>query len=103
MDTVVYLLLFVVFILLVFMMYMIFKNKLSIDDVDNDNEIKMKNIINAVNYNDELLLKNQKYLDEVYEENDSFVKDEQEIKTPVSSVAFSNLMSYYGAISDLSV
>ena len=51
-----------------------------------DNEIKMKNIINAVNYNDTKLMENQKYLYDVYEENKMRLGDTFKEKKSVSQL-----------------
>jgi hypothetical protein len=103
MDAVLYMLVFIASLISLIMMYFIFKNRNDINNMEDDSEIKMKNIINAVNYNDDVLLKNQKYLNDVYEENDTFTKENVKEKIDSVSVSFMNLMNNYDAVSDLSL
>ena len=67
-------------ILLFFMISLsvvVFSNKQIIQELENDfdkNDTQIKNIIDAVNYNDKKLFENQKYIYNVYEENNNFVE-----------------------------
>tara|TARA_Y100000389_G_C17099163_1_gene335029 strand:+ start:222 stop:554 length:333 start_codon:yes stop_codon:yes gene_type:complete len=65
----------------------------------DDNETKMKNIINAVNYNDAKLMENQKYLYDVYEENNNFQNMNDENDTSIdNSDQYYNMMKNYDAL-----
>tara|TARA_Y100000389_G_C17458740_1_gene520052 strand:+ start:3210 stop:3488 length:279 start_codon:yes stop_codon:yes gene_type:complete len=57
----------------------------------DDNETKMKNIINAVNYNDTKLMENQKYLYDVYEENNNF----EDVNNTTNTTSIENTDQYY--------
>lgn len=64
-----------------------------------DNEIKMKNIINAVNYNDTKLMENQKYLYDVYEENNNFENVNNTNDASIeNSDQYYNMMKNYDAL-----
>lgn len=65
-----------------------------------DNEIKIKNIINAVNYNDTKLMENQKYLYNVYEENNNFenVNNTTNTTSVENSDQYYNMMKNYDAL-----
>lgn len=62
-----------------------------------DNDIKMKNIISAVNYNDAKLMENQKYLYDVYEENNNF-QNMNDDKSIDNSEQYYNMMKNYDAL-----
>ena len=65
----------------------------------DDNETKMKNIINAVNYNDAKLMENLKYLYDVYEENNNFQNMNDENDTSIdNSDQYYNMMKNYDAL-----
>ena len=63
-----------------------------------DNEIKMKNIISAVNYNDTKLMENQKYLYDVYEENNNFENLNNNNNVIDNSEQYYNMMKNYDAL-----
>jgi len=65
-----------------------------------DNQIKIKNIINAVNYNDAKLIENQRYLYEVYEENNNFqnMSDGNDTTSNDNSEQYYNMMKNYDAL-----
>ena len=76
-----YLLLVCVFILLIVftLVYFVIRNRQIINDLDtnvnkyiNEDVLKLNNIISAINYNDNLLNKRQKYIEDVISKNDDF-------------------------------
>ena len=65
-------------------------------DDSEENSIKMKNIIDAVNYNDTKLMENQRYLYDVYEENNSFenINAENSLSNENSDQYYSMMKNY---------
>lgn len=89
-------------ILIVFLIYYTYSNKQLIKDLTEDsyeNDVKIKNIINAVNYNDKKLFDNQKYIYDVYEENNNFTnpKNNEKIKED-NTDQYYNMMKNYDAL-----
>tara|TARA_Y100000389_G_scaffold200848_1_gene242187 strand:- start:1715 stop:2050 length:336 start_codon:yes stop_codon:yes gene_type:complete len=73
------LLLFIPFVVLLmsvlFLGVYVYSNKQLINELEEDSaehNVKIKNIIDAVNYNDKKLYENQRYIYTVYEENNHF-------------------------------
>jgi hypothetical protein len=98
-----------IIILLFFAMslgFFIYSNKMLINELKDDaleNNIQIKNIIEAVNYNDKKLFQNQKYIHDVYEENNNFVQlsenSTKEDKAVVNnSDQYYNMMKNYDAL-----
>ncbi len=85
--------LFLLFLSMTLAMY-IFSNRQLLKELkedSDDNETKMKNIINAVNYNDTKLMENQKYLYDVYEENNNF----EDVNNTTNTTSIENTDQYY--------
>jgi hypothetical protein len=98
-----------IIILLFFAMslgFFIYSNKMLINELKDDaleNNIQIKNIIEAVNYNDKKLFQNQKYIHDVYEENNNFVQlsenSTKEDKAVINnSDQYYNMMKNYDAL-----
>jgi uncharacterized protein YneF (UPF0154 family) len=96
----------VVLLLLTMMLaYFVYSNKQLIKELEEDAEIndsQIKNIIDAVNYNDKKLFDNQKYIFDVYEENNSFThtSDDKPVDDENSDQYF-NMMKNYDALISL--
>ena len=113
MDQFVLLIFFVVFIsFMMFISIVVYSNKQllkELEDDQEDNTIKIKNIIDAVNYNDKKLFDNQKYLHQVYEENNDFVEistQDNEMSSTSNNISTSkeqyyNMMKNYDALISL--
>ena len=76
-----YLLIVCVLILLIVftLVYFVIRNRQIINDLDtnvnkyiNEDVLKLNNVISAINYNDNLLNKKQKYIEDVISKNDDF-------------------------------
>lgn len=80
----------------------VYSNKQLINELEEDSaehNIKIKNIIDAVNYNDKKLYENQKYIYTVYEENNHFentLSDGSEHND--NSDQYYNMMKNYDAL-----
>lgn len=89
-------------ILTVFLIYYTYSNKQLINELTEDsyeNDVKIKNIINAVNYNDKKLFENQKYIYNVYEENNNFINPKTNKKIiEDNSDQYYNMMKNYDAL-----
>ena len=98
----------IIFLLIVVLFFLILKNKQNIQISHSENKVQdtsMQNIIDAVNYNDKLLFKNQKYIHSVYEENNNFedLKHTEDVKQhPPSEKQYYNMMKNYDALTHLS-
>lgn len=96
------------FILIIVLFFLIYQNKkvinfLKITDINHKNSFE--NIIDAVNYNDKLLFENQKYVHQVYEENNSFSTIEQNKIKPIekdTEQQYYDMMKNYDALTHLS-
>ncbi|QOI90259.1 hypothetical protein QKU58_gp072 [Pyramimonas orientalis virus] len=84
--------------------YFVYSNKKLIKDLEEDsqqNNNEIKNIINAVNYNDKKLFDNQKYIFDVYEENNTFTNptnNEALEEDSSNSAQYYNMMKNYDAL-----
>lgn len=98
-----------IIILLFFAMslgFFIYSNKMLINELKDDaleNNVQIKNIIEAVNYNDKKLFQNQKYIHDVYEENNNFVQLSENLTKENTSVIdnsdqYYNMMKNYDAL-----
>lgn len=95
-------------ILLFFMISLsvvVFSNKQIIQELENDfdkNDTQIKNIIDAVNYNDKKLFENQKYIYNVYEENNNFVEpntnDNIQSSEDTENTHYIDMMKNYDAL-----
>lgn len=98
----------IMFILIIVLFFLIYKNKKTIHVLEKNNEKynnSLENIINAVNYNDKLLFENQKYVHQVYEENNSFSTIKKNKITPIKSNTeqqYYDMMKNYDALTHLS-
>lgn len=94
-------LLFFIIILAIY----IYSNKMLIKELQEDtedNNERIKNIIHAVNYNDKKLLQNQRYIFDVYEENNHFVDILGNKNTDQdNSDQYYNMMKNYDALISL--
>jgi uncharacterized protein YneF (UPF0154 family) len=107
MDT--FLIIYIPVVILLFLSlmlaYFVFSNKQLIKELEEDSQIddsKIKNIIDAVNYNDKKLFDNQKYIFDVYEENNHFTNTKN--NKPVeddNSDQYYNMMKNYDALISL--
>lgn len=96
------------FVLIVVLFFLIYQNKSSVNilkknDVKHENSFQ--NIIDAVNYNDKLLFENQKYVHQVYEENNSFSSINNKKIAPLKSdkeQQYYDMMKNYDALTHLS-
>jgi hypothetical protein len=89
----------------------IYENKETIrimKHTDEINERRLRNIIDAINYNDKLLMDNNKYVMDVLESNDSFKKVDTEpeldldeaisVETPEADPFYERMMKFYDAL-----
>jgi hypothetical protein len=74
---------------------------------DEVNERRLRNIIDAINYNDKLLMDNNKYVMDVLESNNSFKKVEEPdvdlekvvaIESSVKDPFYERMMKFYDAL-----
>ena len=95
--------LFLLFLSITLGIYIYSNRKLlkELKEDSEDNDIKMKNIISAVNYNDAKLMENQKYLYDVYEENNNFQNMDDDTSID-NSEQYYNMMKNYDALTHLS-
>ena len=97
------------FILIIVLFFLIYKNKKSMEIIelkDQTQDATFENIIDAVNYNDKLLFENQKYIHQVYEENNSFAKIKKNNVSGKNEAEndkqYFNMMKNYDALTHLS-
>lgn len=96
------------FILIIVLFFLIYKNKKTINilqTIDDKHENSFQNIIDAVNYNDKVLFENQKYVHQVYEENNSFSSIENNKIHPIKNNTeqqYYDMMKNYDALTHLS-
>ena len=86
---------------IVFLGIYAYSNKQLIKELEEDSEeqnTKIKNIIDAVNYNDKKLYDNQKYIYTIYEENNHFESTLSENNTNDNSEQYYNMMKNYDAL-----
>lgn len=104
MDTEILILFIPVVMLLLSILFLgiyVYSNKQLIKELEedsNDQNIKIKNIIDAVNYNDKKLYDNQKYIYTIYEENNNFENTLSENVTDDNSEQYYNMMKNYDAL-----
>lgn len=104
MDTEILILFIPVVMLLLSILFLgiyVYSNKQLIKELEedsNDQNIKIKNIIDAVNYNDKKLYNNQKYIYTIYEENNNFENTLSENVTDDNSEQYYNMMKNYDAL-----
>jgi ABC-type transport system involved in multi-copper enzyme maturation permease subunit len=94
-----------VLVLLMSIMFLgvyIYSNKQLINELEEDynkQNTKIKNIIDAVNYNDKKLYENQKYIYTIYEENNNFENSLSENDSNHNnSDQYYNMMKNYDAL-----
>lgn len=78
-----------------------YSNKRLIKELEEDSDLqntKIKNIIDAVNYNDKKLYDNQKYIYTIYEENNNFENTLSDTDTTDNSEQYYNMMKNYDAL-----
>ena len=96
------------FILIIVLFFLIYQNKKTINilkDTDLKHKSSFENIIDAVNYNDKLLFENQKYVHQVYEENNSFSGIKRNTVVPIKTNTeqqYYDMMKNYDALTHLS-
>tara|TARA_Y100000389_G_scaffold128666_1_gene126110 strand:- start:3270 stop:3566 length:297 start_codon:yes stop_codon:yes gene_type:complete len=96
------------FILIIVLFFLIYQNKRTINilkDTDLKHKNSFENIIDAVNYNDKLLFENQKYVHQVYEENNSFSSIKRNTVVPIKTNTekqYYDMMKNYDALTHLS-
>jgi hypothetical protein len=109
----VYIPVLVIIVLVLILGLMMYSNKQVINELKDDsleNEIVIKNMIHAINYNDKYLRENQKYVYSVYEENNSFneISDTKNDDTNTTeneinkNAQYYNMMKNYDALTSLS-
>ena len=109
MDVEVYLLyvpLAMLLFLIIALSIYVYTNKQLIQELkkdQDDNNIVIKNVIDAVNYNDKKLLDNQKYIYNIYEENNDFSDPVSNIKIEdeTNDSQYYNMMKNYDALISL--
>lgn len=98
-------LLFLLFVTIILGFYIHSNSQLlkELQDDSDENDIKIKNIIDAVNYNDTKLMENQKYLFDVYEENNNFenINNNGSSSEQHNSDQYYNMMKNYDALISL--
>lgn len=95
------------FILILILFFLVYKNKTKLEFKeikDNTQDATFGNIIDAVNYNDKLLFENQKYIHQVYEENNSFsnIKKHKISQETDTKKQYFDMMKNYDALTHLS-
>jgi len=92
------------FLIIVLSIY-VYTNKKLIQELkedSEDNNVRVKNIIDAVNYNDKKLLENQRYIYNVYEENNTFTDPSTNTEVDDdNSNQYYNMMKNYDALISL--
>lgn len=61
--------------LIILLFYLVYENKQTLNSIQKneiDDNIKMNNLIDAVNYNDKILYNQQQYIHSIYNSNASF-------------------------------
>ena len=61
--------------LIILLFYLVYENKQTlrkVEENDHLSEIKMNNLIDATNYNDKILYKQQQYIHSIYNSNNSY-------------------------------
>lgn len=101
-----YLPLFMLLFLIIALSIYVYTNKKLIQELkedSEDNNVRVKNIIDAVNYNDRKLLENQRYIYNVYEENNTFTDPttNTEVVDDDNSNQYYNMMKNYDALISL--
>ena len=100
-----YLPLFMLLFLIIALSIYVYTNKKLIQELkedSEDNNIRVKNIIDAVNYNDRKLLENQRYIYDVYEENNTFTDSTTNTEVDDdNSNQYYNMMKNYDALISL--
>jgi hypothetical protein len=94
--------------------YYIYNNNKLIKDIENEQnfyEIRTKNLIDAVNYNNDILIKENDYITQVYRDNDEFniistnsniqPSDSNVISIEYDKLEYTNMMTNYDAIAYL--
>jgi uncharacterized protein YneF (UPF0154 family) len=107
----IYIPILVLLVLMVVLGLMLYSNRQVIHELKEDsveNETVIKNMIQAINYNDKNLHENQKYIYNVYEENNVFenineINDIKDIKKEnnVKNEQYYNMMKNYDALTNL--
>lgn len=108
----IYIPILVLLVLMVILGLMLYSNKQVIHELKEDseeNEIVIKNMIQAINYNDKSLHENQKYIYNVYEENNMFenindlndIKDIKKDNDNLKNEQYYNMMKNYDALTTL--
>lgn len=108
----IYIPILVLLVLMVVLGLMLYSNKQVIHELKEDsveNETVIKNMIQAINYNDKSLHENQKYIYNVYEENNVFenineindIKDIKKENNNVRNEQYYNMMKNYDALTNL--
>lgn len=95
------------FILIIVLFFLVYKNKTKLELTelkDTKQDATFQNIIDAVNYNDKLLFENQKYIHQVYEENNSFsnIKKHKISQESDTKKQYFDMMKNYDALTHLS-
>ena len=108
----VYIPVLVIIVLVMILGFMMYSNKQVINELKDDsleNEVVIKNMIQAINYNDKHLRENQKYVYNVYEENNSFneIPDTEDDTITIENnnnknSQYFNMMKNYDALTSLS-
>ena len=95
----------ILFFFMISLSVVVFSNKQIIQELENDfdkNDTQIKNIIDAVNYNDKKLFENQKYIYNVYEENNNFVEpntnDNIQSSEDTENTHYIDMMKNYDAL-----
>lgn len=100
-----YLPLFMLLFLIIVLSIYVYTNKKLIQELkedSEDNNVRVKNIIDAVNYNDKKLLENQRYIYNVYEENNTFTDPSTNTEVDDdNSNQYYNMMKNYDALISL--
>jgi uncharacterized protein YneF (UPF0154 family) len=108
----IYIPILVLLVLMVILGLMLYSNRQVIHELKEDsveNETVIKNMIQAINYNDKSLHENQKYIYNVYEENNVFenineindIKDIKKENNNVKNEQYYNMMKNYDALTNL--
>lgn len=111
----IYIPILILLVLILIMSLIMYSNRQIIKELEDDslqNEVVIKNMINAITYNDKNLHENQKYIYKVYEENNNFndlsAEDEKDVEKEVEkeddvvkNVQYYNMMKNYDALTNL--
>ena len=99
-----YIPLFMLLFLIIALSIYVYSNKKLIQELREDNENnnnRVKNIIEVVNYNDRKLLENQRYIYDVYEENNNFTDPVTNTTIEDNTNQYYNMMKNYDALISL--